>query len=100
MPRMKRYEYYQGVTGRKYGIWNDRAKKFQFGIVEDSPFLAEARLFYKIGDDANKWRFEARALPECFGGQNTPNGYAESDCAYCSMEEQCAKEVKRWTLKR
>lgn len=26
--------------------------------------LAEARLFQKIGDDARKWRFEARPLPE------------------------------------
>lgn len=25
--------------------------------------LAEARLFYMIGDDARKWRFTAKAIP-------------------------------------
>lgn len=64
MAKISRYEYMGGKTGRKYGIWNDKTKKFQFGICEDSPMLAEARLFYKIGDDARKWRFEARILPE------------------------------------
>lgn len=64
MAKISRYEYMGGKIGRKYGIWNDKAKKFQFGICEDSPMLAEARLFYKIGDDAKKWRFEARILPE------------------------------------
>lgn len=61
---MKRMEYYRGRDGRKYGIWNTMRKCFQFGISEDSPMLAEARLFYIIGDDARKYRFEARALPE------------------------------------
>lgn len=60
----KRFEYMHGKPGRKYGIWNSSAKRFQFGIKEDSPMLAEARLVYKIGDDAKKWRFEARILPE------------------------------------
>lgn len=64
MTKISRIEYMHGKPGRKYGIWNDCAKKFQFGIKEDSPMLAEARLFYKIGDDARKWRFEARILPE------------------------------------
>ena len=36
----------------------------QFDICEDTPFLAEARLHQKIGDDAKKWRFEARRLPD------------------------------------
>lgn len=39
-------------------------KEFQFGICEDTPMLAEARLFQKIGDDARKWRFEPRMLPQ------------------------------------
>lgn len=38
-------------------------KEFQFGICEDTPMLAEARLFAKIGDDARKYRFELRQLP-------------------------------------
>ena len=61
---IRRHEMMHGKPGRKYGIWNSCAKKFQFGIAEDSPLLAEARLVYKIGDDANKWRFEARILPK------------------------------------
>lgn len=64
MPKISRFEYGRGKTGRKYGIWNNCTKEFQFGIKEDSPMLAEARLVYKIGDDARKWRFEARILPE------------------------------------
>lgn len=60
---MKRDTYYRGVPGEKYGIWNGMKKEFQFGICEDTPMLAEARLFQKIGDDARKWRFEARPFP-------------------------------------
>lgn len=58
-------EYYYGLNGMKYGIYNTVQKKFQFGISEDTPMLAEARLFQKIGQDARKWRFEARRLPKC-----------------------------------
>lgn len=61
---MKRRIYYQGVKGKKYGIWNTAQKCWQFGICEDTPMLAEARLFQKIGEDAKKWRFEARMLPD------------------------------------
>lgn len=60
---MKRREYYRGRNGRKYGIWNTSKKCFQFGIAEDTPMLAEARLFYMIGDDARKWRFTVKAIP-------------------------------------
>lgn len=64
MADFSRLEYGQGREGRKYGIWNSSKKQFQFGIKEDSPMLAEARLVYKIGDDARKWRFEAKILPK------------------------------------
>lgn len=56
--------YYRGRKGKKFGIWNSVKKEFQFGICEDSPMLAEARLFYLIGDDARKWRFEKREIPD------------------------------------
>jgi len=59
-----RDEYYYGRPGKKYGIYNSCAKKFQFGICEDTPFLAYARLTAKIGDNARKWRFEPKILPE------------------------------------
>ena len=61
---MKRETYYHGVSGQKYGIWNTMRKCWQFGISEDTPMLAEALLFQKIGDDARKYRFEARPLPK------------------------------------
>lgn len=61
---MNRIEYMRGKDGAKYGIYNTKARCFQFNICEDSPRLAEARLAYLIGDDAMKWRFEARELKE------------------------------------
>ena len=61
---MKRKIYQRGIPGRKWGIWNSVRKEFQFGISEDTPMLAEARLYQKIGDDAAEWRFEPRQLPE------------------------------------
>ena len=60
---MKRTTYYHGNPPDKYGIYNTVSREFQFGICEDTPMLAEARLFQKIGDDARKWRFEVRQLP-------------------------------------
>lgn len=61
---MNRFEKMHGKPGAKYGIYNKQAKKFQFGICEDTPMLAEARLWQEIGDDARKWRFEVKRLPD------------------------------------
>ena len=61
---MKREIYQRGISGKKWGIWNQVKREFQFGISEDTPMLAEARLFQKIGDDARKYRFEVRQLPK------------------------------------
>lgn len=69
---MKRSTYYRGVPGKKYGIWNSVAKKFQFGICEETPMLAEARLYQKLGDNAKKWRFEPRMLPDAGADNATP----------------------------
>lgn len=55
-------EYYQGRPGAQYGIWNDVKREFQFGICEDTPALAIARLKHKIGRDSRKWRFRVRRL--------------------------------------
>lgn len=60
---MRRDIYHRGIPGARWGIWNRERKMFQFGISEDTPMLAEARLFQLIGDDARKWKFEARKLP-------------------------------------
>lgn len=64
MANIKSEEYWRGKPGAKYGIWNDLKKEFQFGICEDTPALADARLKQKIGQDSRKWRFEVRRLPD------------------------------------
>lgn len=61
---MRRETYQRGISGIKWGIWNTMSHCFQFGISEDTPMLAVARLYQKIGDDARKWRFEPRQLPK------------------------------------
>lgn len=65
---MKKRIYYKGKSGVKWGIWNTCKKEYQFGICEDTPILAQTRLFEKIGNDALKWRFEVKALPDNKGG--------------------------------
>ena len=59
---MKPSTYYMGNGHSKYGIYNKQKKEFQFGICEDTPMLAEARLFQKIGEDAKKWKFQVREV--------------------------------------
>ena len=59
---MKSATYYMGNGHSKWGIWNKQKKEFQFGICEDTPMLAEARLFQKIGEDAKKSRFEVKEI--------------------------------------
>lgn len=61
---MAKDTYYRGVKGKKYGIWNGVKKCFQFNICEDTPMLAVARLYQKLGQDARKYRFEPRMLPD------------------------------------
>ena len=61
---MKHNAYYHGVPGKKYGIYNGAVKRFQFDVCEDTPMLAMARLYQKIGADAKDKRFEPRMLPE------------------------------------
>lgn len=63
MPNMKSEEYWCGKPGTQYGIWNDVKKEFQFGICEDTPALAEARLGKQKIRDSHKWRFSVRRLP-------------------------------------
>ena len=59
-----RIEFMFGKKDTKYGVYNSLKKEFQFGICEDSPMLAQARLYYFIGDDAKKWRFQFKPIPE------------------------------------
>ena len=61
---MNRFEKMHGKPGAKYGIYNKQAKKFQFGICEDTPLLAEERLWQRIGNDAGNRRFMTKRLPD------------------------------------
>ena len=61
---MKKETYQRGIPGKKWGVWNLVKKEFQFGICEDTPMLANARLFQKIGEDARKDRCEIRQVPK------------------------------------
>lgn len=61
---MNKEIYQRGLPGKKWGIWNQVKKEFQFGIAEDTPMLARARLFQRIGDDARKYRFELKQIPK------------------------------------
>lgn len=47
-----------------YGIWNTYKREFQFGIKEETRKKAMNKLFNKIGNDAYKYRFEVRKIPE------------------------------------
>ena len=47
-----------------YGIYNTRAKEFQFGICEPTKEAASKKLWDKIGKGAYKWRFEVRKIPD------------------------------------
>lgn len=62
--KVRKHVYQHGIAGKRFGIWNTEKKQFQFDICEDTPMLAVARLFQMIGDDARKWKFEPRALPD------------------------------------
>ena len=62
---MKQSVYYQGLCGKKWGIWDVQQNQWQVDICEDTPMLATARLFQKIGPNARKERrYEPRQLPE------------------------------------
>lgn len=61
---MKRSTYYMGNGRSKYGIWDTVTKRFVFGIAEDTPMLAEARLFKKLGDNARRWRYKVKEVTE------------------------------------
>lgn len=61
---MKSSTYYMGDGHSKYGIWNMKAKCFVWGISEDTPMLAEAKLFQKIGYNARKWKYKVKEIPK------------------------------------
>ena len=61
---MNKSIYYHGEAGAKYGIWDTANKGWRFGINEDTPMLAMARLYQRLGCAAKRSCFEARRLPK------------------------------------
>ena len=55
--------YYHGIPGSRWGIWNDITQAFEPGISEDTPMLAVARMFQKIGDQARMKKYLPKQLP-------------------------------------
>lgn len=60
---VKNDTYYHGVEGSKWGIYNTKEKRFEPGISEDTPMLAVARMFQKIGDQARMKKYLPKQLP-------------------------------------
>lgn len=61
--RIRRIETYtKGKNNIKFGIFNTHTKQFEFDICEDTPMLAEARLFYLIGEKAMDSKYIALAM--------------------------------------
>lgn len=92
---MNRIEYCRGKDGFKYGIFNTATKKFVFGIYEDTPMLAEARLFQKIGDDARKWKFEVRRVSNIPAADVAPMKHSKWEICcdgYYPYCKNCGKE--------
>lgn len=92
---MKREIYHRGVPGKKWGIWNTMKKTWQFGICEDTPMLAEARLYQRIGDDARKYRFEPRILPGNMGGGEKIEALNLSDRARNALRRRGIETVEQ-----
>lgn len=64
---MAKTSYYQGIPGKKYGIWDSVDKCWKHDVCEDTPMLAMARLFQKIGAGAKNSRYSPRMLPAAKG---------------------------------
>ena len=61
---MKKEIYRRGIPGKKYGIWHTQKREWVFDICEDTPMLANARLYQILGDLAKNPRYEPRILPD------------------------------------
>lgn len=64
---MAKTTYYQGVPGKKYGIWDSVDNCWKHDVCEDTPMLAVARLYQKIGAGAKSSRYSPRMLPSTKG---------------------------------
>ena len=61
---MRKTIYQRGIPNTLWGIWNGQECCFVSGICEDTPMLAVARLFQKLGDAAKNGVYSPRMLPK------------------------------------
>lgn len=61
---MKNQIYWHGIPGSQWGIWDRQLNAFRDDVREDTPMLAQARLYQILGQDAKLYRYEARQLPQ------------------------------------
>lgn len=93
MARITKEEHQHGKPGVKYGIWNTVKKKWQFDICEETPMLAEARLFQKIGDDARKHRFEVKRYPASHNKPNSGVHLAGSEFGLTETQKEWLRQL-------
>lgn len=62
-PPSKADTYAFGTKGRKFGVWDVRRMCWCFGIQEDTPMLAEARLLHRLGSAFDRDRYSFKELP-------------------------------------
>ena len=60
---MNRNIYYRGLPEKSYGIYDTVSKCFLIGIEEETPMMAVARLYQKLGAAARDKKYEPRELP-------------------------------------
>lgn len=61
-----------------YGIWNAVARRFVFGIREETKRAAWRKFVKTVGPTSYKWRFEVRPIPPGFKNPKNPN-YQKGD---------------------
>ena len=68
---MKKEVYRRGIPGKNFGIWTTEKGSWDLDVCEDTPMLANARLYQKIGDAAKNRKYEPRILPGRKGAEKT-----------------------------
>ena len=61
---MKQEVYYHGTPGKRYGVFDPATKSWKYGINEETPMLAMARLYQRVGAKAKHSGYEPRELPK------------------------------------
>ena len=68
---MKKEVYRRRIPDKKFGNWNTAKGSGDLDVREDTPRLANARLYQKIGDAAKNRKYEPRILTGRKGVEKT-----------------------------